>query len=96
MTKYFTVAIEGLTASQEKQVVESWKGYGWWHGIANFWLLRDHSDTLTAATIRSDLKLISSNAKIIVLEVDPKTWAGMSMTESNRSWLRKWWPPEGA
>lgn len=95
MTKYFSIAIEGLSPDEERKLAESWRGYGWWHGVANFWLLRDHTDGMTAASIRDNIRIISTNARVMVIEAQPTTWAGSSMTQSNRDWLTSYWPPEG-
>lgn len=95
MTKYFTIAAAGLTATQEKSLTETWAKYAWWHGIANSWLLRDHTDTFTAASVRDTIRAIAPNTAVMVVECVPTTWAGMSVGEPNREWLRKFWPPEG-
>jgi hypothetical protein len=95
MTKYFTIATGQLTADQDKILAEHWKGYGWWHGVSCFWLLRDHTDIKSAASIRDDLRDLIPAARVFVLEIDPQTWAGSGMNEANRDWLGKYWPPEG-
>lgn len=95
MTKYFSIATEGMTAPQERALADLWKGYGWWHGVANFWLLRDHTDTMTAATVRDAVRSVSPAVRVIVLDSDPTTWAGASITQANRDWLKNYWPPEG-
>ncbi|WP_432331005.1 hypothetical protein RMS29_001790 [Agrobacterium rosae] len=96
MIKYFSIAIEGLSPNEERQLAESWQGYAWWHGVANFWLLRDHTGTMAAPSIRDNIKNISTTAAVMVVEVAPTMWAGSSMTQSNRDWLKSYWPPEGS
>lgn len=95
MTKYFTVTTSQISADEEKKIAEHWKSYGWWHGVGSFWLFRDHTDTKTAASLRDEVRAIVPQARAFVMEVDPKMWAGSGMNESNREWLRKYWPPEG-
>ena len=96
MNKYFTVALSGVTPEQEKLIAARWAGYGWWHGVTNFWLLRDHHGTFSAASIRDAIREIAPHANLLVIEIDPKMWAGGVMTEANRNWLRNYFPPEGA
>ncbi|MBB4351022.1 hypothetical protein [Aliirhizobium cellulosilyticum] len=95
MTKYFSIATEGMTAAEEKTLAEAWRSYGWWHGIANFWLLRDHTEKMTAASIRDTIRSVAPTARVMVLDVEPATWAGSSLNQANREWLKSYWPPEG-
>lgn len=96
MTKYYMIAASGLTADQEKKITEIWTGYGWWHAIANCWLLRDHTDQMNVVDIRDSIRQISPGAQVMVFEVNPVTWAGAAVNDSNRDWLRRFWPPEGS
>ncbi|MBN8842651.1 MAG: hypothetical protein J0H88_05310 [Sphingomonadales bacterium] len=95
MTKYFTIITSGTTPDHEAKMVEKWKDLGWWHAFPNFWLLRDHFDQLDAPAIRDQITAIAPAARIFVQEADPKMWAARSLNESNREWLRNYWPPEG-
>lgn len=95
MTRYFSIAVEGLSALEETKLAEGWRGYGWWHGVGNFWLLRDHTDTMTAGSVRDNIRALAPSARVIVLDVNPNTWSASAMTQSNRDWLEKYWPPEG-
>jgi hypothetical protein len=95
MTKYFTIALAGATPEQETKLAELWRGRGWWHGITNFWLMKDISGTRNAASIRDEIRAVAPTARVLVVECAPQTWAGSSMTESNRDWLKNYWPPEG-
>jgi hypothetical protein len=95
MTKYYSVAISDLDPEQEKQLAEKWRHHGWWHAIPDFWLLKDRKNETTAGMLRDQVKQIAPMARIMVVEMTPITWAGTSMTESNREWLKKFWPPEG-
>ncbi len=96
MTKYFTIAASGLTPAEEKALAQRWAGYGWWHGVTNFWLLKDPTGTLTAGGVRDTIRSISNTAIIMVVEGQPTMWAGTATTDANREWLRKYWPPESA
>lgn len=96
MTKYFSIVLNGANVEQEKKIAAMWSGYGWWHGIPNFWLLRDHTGVMTATSIRDALQAIAPLSQIMVMEAQPTTWASRAMNESNREWLKKYWPPEGA
>lgn len=94
--RYYTLAISGATAEQEKRLAEVWRPYGWWHGVSGFWLLKDHTDLMSAASLRDTARTVAPQAQIMVLEVQPITWAGITMDAANREWLKTYWPPEGA
>lgn len=96
MTKYFTVNASGMTAEQERALAKEWSHMGWWHAMPNFWLLRDHADTLDAMAVRDKVQAIAPSARIFVQEAQPTTWAASGVNEDNRGWLRKFWPPEGS
>lgn len=96
MTKYFSIAAVGLTADQEKELAACWKSYGWWHGVTGFWIMRDVTNQKTAKVLRDEIRRIAPNSRIMVVEMGtPTTWAGGGMNDSNRDWLRKYFPPEG-
>ena len=95
MARYFSIAIDGVTEQQEMQIAASWTGHAWWHGVAGFWLLRDHLDCMTAESVRDGIGVVIPVARVMVVQIAPITWAGNSMNEANREWLRKYWPPEG-
>jgi hypothetical protein len=95
MTSYFTVATTTLTADQERELAQRWKLLPWWHWIPNFWLLKDPTGLATAASLRDTLVQVAPTARAMVVEMDPKTWAGMfPETGDVRDWLRNNWPPE--
>jgi hypothetical protein len=96
MNKYFTIAASGMTAEQEKSLATAWKIFAWWHNISGFWLLRDHTGEKTAASVRDEIQKIAPQAQVMVVEMQPSTWASsMKSNESSREWLRSFWPPEG-
>jgi len=96
MIKFFSVATSGMTADQDRALADFWRGRGWWHGVPGFWILKDTTGQKTAAQVRDEIRNIAPNAKCMVIDMGtPKTWAGSRMTDSNRDWLRKYFPPEG-
>jgi len=96
MTKYYIIVASGLTDEQESLLAQRWSKYGWWHAVPSCWLLHDSDQQSTAVDLRDEIQTIAPLARILVMQADPKTWAGTAMTESNREWLTKYWPPEGA
>lgn len=93
--RYFTVATTQLTDEQNAALVARWKGYPWWHYVANFWLIKDASGSLTASVLRDHVREVAPFAQAIVLEVRPTDWAGLFPIEGPaRDWLKNAWPPE--
>lgn len=95
MAKFYSIAVNGLTEQQERALAHLWKSYGWWHAIPGFWLLRDEQDSTTAIVLRDQILQVAPGARTIVVEIEPRTWAASVMVQSNRDWLRQYWPPEG-
>ncbi|WP_137923938.1 hypothetical protein [Cupriavidus sp. 2SB] len=94
MAKRFIAMVgEEVTKEQRDQVtafVKS-KGLGFWHWVGNVWLLTSSSDDLTASTLRDSIRdLTGGDPMVMVLEVEPKTWAGFGLT-GRFEWIKKNW-----
>lgn len=90
MTKRFIVATDPLTPDQEKIFHQKLLPAGWWHWLPNFWLIRDNTDSLTAASIRDSLRNINGSARCLVLEVDPITWAALTKKDQHGRGMAQW------
>ena len=97
MSKYFSIATGATNPAQERAFKDAIKGKGWWHWLANYWLIKDQSETLTARPLRDLFKQACPGVNCMVLEIEPKTWSSMGIKKegSGRDWLRGNWPPEG-
>jgi hypothetical protein len=97
MKKRFLVAAEGLTKEAEGKMVEYFreKKLGWWHHVANFWLLTDASNTVTAEEIRDKIQsLRTAGSPILVMQVDKhRGWAGTfpNAKPDMFKWVRETW-----
>jgi hypothetical protein len=98
MTKYFSIATSAMSQPQQQALRDALKGYKWWHWLSNYWLVKDSSETLTAATVRDLFKAACPGGKCLVLDVEPKTWAatGIGKSTPGREWIKANWPPEGS
>jgi len=86
MKHRFVVAVDGMTSEEEKRFI-AWiqeNGLGWWHWIANFWLLTSHRDSITAELIRDTLNDIARGKYKLVLEIE-QTFRGLAMVPTRRS-----------
>ncbi|MEB8063602.1 hypothetical protein [Citrobacter braakii] len=98
MRRKFAVALDSSTKEQNAQLkkfIED-NGLGWWHWIANFWLLTDQNGNLTARDIRDKLNELYPGVHCIVLSIDKDedTWSGFGPkgTEKNMfNWLKSTW-----
>jgi hypothetical protein len=93
MTRRFLVAVEGMAAPEEEQFIAYIRkeGMGWWHWIANIWLLVDERDTITARIIRDKLSEIAKPSRCLILEVDPVTWSGVRNDPKMFDWMTRAW-----
>lgn len=71
-------------------------GVGWWHWLADTWLVSDASGKLTAAVIRDKVQEIYPSIHCIVLEFgeNEDTWAGFGPNSEKKNmfqWLRESW-----
>lgn len=97
MRKSFVVAVSGLTNDEEKSFVEfiRKKKMGWWHRIANFWLIVDHSGAITTYEIRDFLTALNGSKIGLVLE-NPSSdrWAGFASADKldeTFAWMERTW-----
>jgi len=98
MTKRFVIAVDPLTATEEKSLKSALEGAAWWHWLPNFWLVVDDGDQFTTESIRNAIGKIKSSARCIVLEVDEKGWSGRMRPDAQKRdmgrWIRETWSPE--
>lgn len=99
MRRWFVVGTESITAEQEKSFVDYIQStrMGWWHWIPNFWLCTG-DDAPNCDVIRDKFLTIAPGKDIIVVEVNPITWAAYGPKSDKRDmfpWLNSTWsPPE--
>src|SRR5580698_10225755 len=98
MTKRFIVLIEASSAEQNVAFREYIKGtrMGWWHWMANAWLLVDPKGVVNAAQIRDKVVQIFPGMDTLVIEMREEggTWAGFGPRTDERNmfnWLRTNW-----
>ena len=97
MSRRFIVAVNTLTAEQEKQFAADLNNAGldWWHWIQNFWLVIDRSNQYGAENIRNHLANIMPGRFSMIMEVEPTgNWAGFGPTGDQLSmsqWLEDSW-----
>lgn len=98
MTKRIVVALSSATKEQDKAFIEYLKDQqiGWWHWVANFWLLVDHSGKETAEHLNLELEKIYPQVIRLVLERHGKDahWSGFGPDGKERDmskWLIKNW-----
>ena len=100
MKRRFVVIIAGETDADTSAIVEYAKAnrYGWWHFIRNNWLLISYNILHSAAQIRDDLRKLTGEKNLVVLEVTGSTtWAafGPSVEGNNISqWIQETWNPD--
>ena len=98
MAKYFIVSTDSMTADQEKLFHGKIREHrlGWWHWLPNFWLILDSGDDLTAAEIRDFVGDVARSVRCMVLEVDPRAWAGRTRPDAQgrdmADWVKRNWP----
>jgi len=96
MRKWFIVGTQSITNEQEKSFITyiQSKGLGWWHWIPNFWLITGTSTE--CSEIRDELHKRTGTQDVLVVEVNPVTWAGYGPNTGEQnffSWLNKTWSP---
>ncbi len=95
MIKWFVIGTESLTVEQEKSFIEYLEGkrLGWWHWLPNFWLITGDNAPESSA-IRDKLNDLASGKHLLVVEVNPVTWAGFGPGTAERNmfnWLNRMW-----
>ena len=96
MTKRFVVGTDTLTAEQVKVFKDSLTAdAAWWYWLPNFWLVKNRSETLTAAAIRDAVKRAAPNARCFVMEVNNGSWAALSRKDAKgrnmTDWIKETW-----
>jgi hypothetical protein len=95
--KRYIVAVASLTTDDEKSFIKfiREKKFGWWHRIANLWLLIDNSEISDAAEIRNFvLGLDSAKIGLVLENPSQTTWAGFSEEDKLKesfAWIEKNW-----
>ena len=88
MNKRFILCVNSSTPEQSKAFTEHLrrKGVGWWHWLANTWLIVDSTGNLTAAEIRNDAMEIFPGVYNFATELQgDDTWAGFGPNGEKRS-----------
>ncbi len=99
MRKRFIIGIDSTTEEQTEAFYKFAKeqNLGWWHWLANFWLLIDSQGHFSAADIRDKLNETHPGVNNLVLELDEHggvKWAGFGPTSENQNmfrWLHDYW-----
>lgn len=97
MKRRYVIAVEGLSAAQEEEFIAyiREKRLGWWHWIANFWLIIDRHSSVKASDLRDKLIEIGPPPRCIVMEVgNTLGWAGRRNRSEMFDWFRKSWLPD--
>jgi hypothetical protein len=73
-----------------------WPNVGWWHWLAEMWLMVDLSDTVKSSELRDAALEAFPGVHNIVLEFGPNgdTWTGFGPTGPARDmfeWMRNTW-----
>ncbi len=96
--RHFVVSTDPLSVEQEKQFKDSLSGIGWWHWLPNFWLIIDPDGKLTVGRIRNLIQKANDQARCIVIQVKPITWASLSKPDATGRdmmvWVRNEWDKE--
>lgn len=94
MKRRFIVAVQGLKQEQETDFVAYLRKerLGWWHWIANTWLVTTKREDITAADLRDTLREIASPNRCIVIEVTGASrWSGTRDDKDMFDWIRSTW-----
>lgn len=93
--KRFIIAVDRVTPEQINvftKLLQS-SNCGWWHWMANLWLVVDPNDSATAVSWRDKLNalLSSQSARVFVTEiVGALAWAGTVPAKAH-GWLQQNW-----
>jgi hypothetical protein len=98
MKRRFVIAVDGLTAQNEKLLQDHLLQYGyWWHWISNLWLFVTRDEAVSATEISEKIvSLQDDHPRVFVMEIpEDVTWTtfgkknkkGQDMSD----WLKKTW-----
>jgi hypothetical protein len=75
MNNKFIISIGPVTQEQSLFITNIFKDkYTWWHWIDGFWLVIDHTNTLTPQNIADSMHDVAPLAKIFVLNTKNSIW----------------------
>ena len=99
MKRRFVVGVDGETQQDVDKIVQFARdnGIGWYHWIDNFWLFTSRSESITAGTIRDELRSLVRDKHLVVLQVENVTWATFGPKKMEKGgknislWIRQTW-----
>jgi len=102
MRKRFVILVDSAGPEQHKAFKERLgvfreSGVGWWHWIANAWLIVDPHGSLTAEKLRDEVMQAYPDTNNLVTDVSITTWAGFGPAGGDKdmsTWLQEYWSGE--
>jgi hypothetical protein len=98
MKKRFIVSVDNSSIEQQKVFMEyiNKNNLGFWHYLANTWLLTDSRGVLACSELRDVVRDTFFNEHNLVIEISSTgdTWAGFGPkndTENMFTWIKKNW-----
>ena len=92
MKKLFSVAVDGIATSQQRdaftRALMANKAIGFWHHLSHSWLITDPTGILTAATLSN---LISSHMPTVphmIIEGPTRDYKGL-VNQNGHGWLHQ-------
>ena len=96
--KFFVLAAEEASQAQRNAITNylNGNGFGFWHWIADFWIVQSSNNDLKAASLRDTIRELVPGLAFHVFGVRPieGEWAGMGDPRS-AEWSKKQWKDEG-
>jgi len=93
--KLYVVGVTGLSKEEERLFIEFVQehGMGWWHHMANFWLVADPHEKSSVKKMRDFLMGLQTSKRALVMEVQPDAnwggFAGKADLKKMFEWLHK-------
>jgi hypothetical protein len=101
--KRYIAAVEGMTKDHENRFLDYIRTnkWGWWHRVANVWLIIDWSETASAEQIRNFLLSLNINGAvgIVVPVADGNSWSGLgpkTTLKQTFQWVHDHWTPQSS
>ena len=88
MSKKFLIAVDSPTAAESDALTNSLKDtkYGYWHWIADIWIIDDPTSEAEVVKWRSKVRELIADRNVIVIELQVIHWA-VSAPEDSHQWL---------
>lgn len=86
----FIVCTSNATAEQQNAITRllASKDVGYWHWIADTWIVKDSTDSLKASSLRDEIRAVSNGCSVLVMKAEVNTWAGYGKKNMFK-WLRE-------